>query len=88
MLLQPYTRVQIEVVRRLVEQQQLGLQEERACEREPHAPATRERRRGRLLLRFVKAEAREERSRPRLARLTPMRLEGIIHGDELLRERS
>jgi hypothetical protein len=73
--LQPDHRVEVEVVRRLVEEQQLGFEVKRAREREAHPPAPAQRRRRRLLLRRAEAEAREDRARARLRRLAAVLLE-------------
>ena len=80
--LQPDARVEVEVVGRLVEQQQLGAEEERACEGESHAPAARERCGGRFLLGRVEAEAGEDRARSRLARLASMSLKLLVHSNQ------
>mmetsp|Transcript_19691 Transcript_19691/g.58405 ORF Transcript_19691/g.58405 Transcript_19691/m.58405 type:complete len:447 (-) Transcript_19691:1023-2363(-) len=59
-LLQPQNRAQVQVVRRLVQQQQRGLNVERACERDAHAPAARKRLRRARLHHRREAEAVED----------------------------
>ena len=67
--LQPRGRLQVEVVRRLVEQQQVGLDEERGGERDSHAPAAGEVGERHLLHRLVDAEAGEQARSPRRCRV-------------------
>ena len=64
MIFQPRGGLEIEVVGRLVQQQQVGLDEERGGERDPHAPAAGEVRERRLLHRLVDAEAGEQARSP------------------------
>lgn len=54
-LLEPNTGVQIQVIRRLIEQHQVRLEEERAGERDAHSPTTREI--GELFLLHLRGEA-------------------------------
>jgi hypothetical protein len=56
-VLQPNHGVQVQVIRRLVQQQQVGLHEERAGQRDAHAPAAREVLRRPLLHLLGEAEA-------------------------------
>ena len=67
---QPCGRLEVEMVGRLVEQQQVGLDEEPGGERDPHAPTAGEAGERRLLHRLVDAEAGEQ---PRRARRRRMR---------------
>ena len=67
--LQPRGRLEIEVVGRLVQQQQVGLDEERGSERDPHAPAAGEVGERHLLHRLVDAEAGEQARSPRRCRV-------------------
>ena len=69
MSLQPRGRLEIEVVRRLVEQQQFRLEEEPSGERDPHAPAAGEVRERHLLHRLVDAEAGQQARSPRRGRV-------------------
>ena len=66
---QPCGRLEIEVVGRLVQQQQVGLDEERSGERDPHAPTAGEVRERHLLHRLVDAEAGEKARGPRRCRV-------------------
>ena len=59
-LAEPQRRFEIEMVGRLVEQQQVGLGEEHAGKRDAHAPAAREIRQRLLLHRVVEAEPGED----------------------------
>ena len=58
--LEPERAFEIEVVGRLVEQQDLGLEEQHGRERDAHAPAARQRAAGALLRFLVEAEAGED----------------------------
>ncbi len=62
---QPCGRLEIEVVGRLVQQQQVGLDEERSGERDPHAPTAGEVRERHLLHCLVDAETGEKARGPR-----------------------
>ena len=66
---QPGGRFEIEVVGRLVQQQQVGLDEERGGERDPHAPAAGELRQRHLLHRLADAETGEQARGPRRRRV-------------------
>ena len=66
--LEPERAFEIQVVGRLVEQQQVGLGKEHARQRHAHAPAAREGRTGLQLLVVVKAQPLEDRGRARLGR--------------------
>ncbi len=59
-ILEPHHRFEIEVVRRFVEQQQVGLREEERGERDAHLPAAREAVERALLHLFVEAEAEQD----------------------------
>ena len=61
MILQPQRAFQIEIVGRLVEQQQFGLGEQRGGERDAHAPAAGKFRARARLVGVGKSEAREDR---------------------------
>ena len=65
MLLQPERRLEVEVVGRLVEQQQVGRGEQRRGERHAHAPAAGEFAAGALLLGVGEAQAGEDFGRAR-----------------------
>ena len=65
MVLQPERAFEIEIVGRLVEQQQVGLREQRRGERDAHAPAAGEFGAGALLVGGGEAEAGEDRCRAR-----------------------
>ena len=67
--LQPHGGFEIEMVRRLVEQQQVGLGEQRGGERDPHAPSAGEARERHPLHRLVDAEPGEQPRRPRRRRV-------------------
>ena len=72
--LEPHRRLEIEMVRRLVEQQQIGLGEQQRRERDPHAPAAGEAVE-RLMLRLLgKTETGENARR---ARRRAMRVDGV-----------
>ena len=58
-ILEPHHRFEIEVVRRFVEQQQVGLREEERGERNAHFPAAREAVERALLHLFVETEAEQ-----------------------------
>ena len=64
--LEPQDRVEVEMVGRLVEQQQLARREQRARQVQPHAPAARQRVDRRRRLRRVEAQAGQQRARARL----------------------
>jgi hypothetical protein len=64
-VLEPQHRVEVEVVGRLVEQQQVGARRERLREVEAHAPAAREARDRVGVARVGDAQARQELGRPR-----------------------
>src|SRR5262249_13118331 len=64
-ILQPHRALEIEIVGRLVEQQQVGLGKQRGGKRHAHAPAAGKLRTGALLLGGIKSESREDRRRPR-----------------------
>ncbi len=66
---EPQRAFEIEIIRRLVEQQQIGLREENGRERDPHAPAAREFRQGTLLGGGIEAEAMEDRGGARRRRM-------------------
>jgi hypothetical protein len=72
--LQPNGRFEIEMVRRLVEQQQLGFGEQQRGERHPHAPAAGKRVELLMLRLFGKAEAGED---ARGTRRRAMRIDSI-----------
>ena len=63
MLLQPERAFEVEIVGRLVEQQQVGLREQRRGERDAHAPAAGKFRAGPLLVGGGEAEPGEDRGR-------------------------
>ncbi len=69
MILQPQRAFEVEVVGRLVEQQQIGLGEQRGGERDAHAPAAGEFRAGPCLIGGRKAEARQDRGGARRRRM-------------------
>ena len=60
MRFQPQRRFEVEIVGRLVQQQQVGLGEQRRRERNPHAPAAGEFGTGALLIGVGKAQAGED----------------------------
>ena len=64
-LLEPERPFEIEIVRGLVEQQQVGLREQHGRQRHPHPPPARELRTRTKLLNRIEAEARENLGRPR-----------------------
>ena len=64
-VLEPQARLEIEMVGRLVQEQQVGLGEQHGGERHAHAPAAGEAGQRPLLRRLVEAEAGEDRARPR-----------------------
>ena len=64
-VLEPQARLQIEMVGRLVQEQQIGLGEQHGGERHPHAPAAGEAGERLLLCLLVEAEAGQDRARPR-----------------------
>jgi hypothetical protein len=67
--LQPDRAFEVEVVRRLVEQQHVGAREQHRGQRHPHPPAAGEVRAGPRLRRRVEAEPVQDRRRPRLGRM-------------------
>ena len=69
MFLQPQRRLEVEVIGRLVEQQQVGRGEQRGRERDPHAPAAGEFAARALLLGMGKAQAGEDFGRARRRRM-------------------
>ena len=66
---QPQRRLQVEIVARLVKQQQVRLGKERARERDTCPPAAREGGTGALLRVMIKTETREDLRGPRLRRV-------------------
>ena len=62
---QPQHAFEVEIVGRLVEQQNVGRGEQHRRERDAHAPAAGELRQGTILRGFVEAEAGEDARRPR-----------------------
>ena len=64
-VLEPHHRVEVEMVRGLVEEQEVRAAHQRAREVEPHAPAAGEFRHWARLRRLVEPEAREQRLRAR-----------------------
>ena len=66
---EPQRGFEIEVIGRLVEQQQLGLGEEHAGKRDTHAPAAGEIRQRLILLVVVEAETREDAGGARFRRM-------------------
>ncbi len=62
---EPERALEVEIVRRLVEEEHVGLEEEHGRERDAHAPAARELAAGAPLGRRVEAEAGENASRSR-----------------------
>ena len=69
MILEPERAFEIEIVGRLVEQEQIGLGEQRRGERDAHAPAAGEFRQRALLLGVGEAEAGEDRGGARGRRM-------------------
>ncbi len=69
MLLEPERGLEVEVVGRLIEQQQVGLGKQRCCEPNAHAPATGELVAGALLIGMGEAEAGENGGRARGRRM-------------------
>ena len=69
MVVEPERAFEVEIVGRLVEQQQVGLGEQHRGERDAHAPAAGELRAGALLRRRVEAEAGEDRGGARRRRM-------------------
>ena len=67
--LEPERAFEVEIVGRLVEQEQVGLGEEQGGERDAHAPAAGKVRAGPRLRRGVEAEAGEDARRARLRRM-------------------
>ena len=65
-VLQPEGAFEIEIVRRLVEEQQVRLGEEHGCECHAHAPSAGEARSRALLRGLVESEAGKDAGRPRL----------------------
>ena len=72
--LQPHGSLEIEVVRRLVEQQEIGLGEQQRRKRDPHAPAAGEAVE-RLMLRLLRKTETGENARG--ARGSAMRVDGV-----------
>ena len=68
-VLQPQRAFEVEIVGRLVEQQQIGLGKQRRGQRDAHAPAAGEFRAGALLVGGGKAEAGKDRGRARRRRM-------------------
>src|SRR5262249_35865375 len=77
-VLEPRQRFQIEMVRRLVEQQQRGRHEEQPRQRGPHPPAAREFRQQPPELIAAEAESAENRSRLTLEAISAERLEAML----------
>ena len=71
---EPQRRLEIEMVRRLVEQQQVGLGEQQRRERHPHAPSAGECVERAMLRLLVEAEAGENARGPRRG---AMRIDGV-----------
>jgi hypothetical protein len=86
--LQPIDGRKVEVIRRLVEQEEIGRRKQQARESDPHPPPARQ-----CLQRLVEArlrdsQSRQDRPRPRFDLVTPHRLEAVaelaVRGRELL----
>jgi hypothetical protein len=73
--LEPLERVDVEVVRRLVEEQQVGLRGERATERRARELAARERRQRAVEVGVGEAEVVQDRGRPVAPRVAAAVLE-------------
>mmetsp|Transcript_47354 Transcript_47354/g.108961 ORF Transcript_47354/g.108961 Transcript_47354/m.108961 type:complete len:218 (+) Transcript_47354:1022-1675(+) len=76
-LLQPQHRVQVQVVGRLIEQQHVRADEERARERHAHAPAAGEGGRRALLVLLAEAEPAQDLGRARGRRVRLDRLQAL-----------
>jgi hypothetical protein len=85
-LLEPDERLEIEVVRRLVEQHRVGLHQQNARERDAHLPAARERAHVAVDHRWAEAQAREDLTGAALERVAAQLVEAGLHlaeaGDE------
>ncbi len=68
-LFEPQRRFEIEIVGRLVEQQEIGLGEQHRRQRHPHAPAAGELRAGTLLVGVGESEAGQDAGGPRRRRV-------------------
>ncbi len=77
-LLEPDHQFKIEMVRRFVEQQQIGLGKKQRRQGRAHAPAAGERRQRPMLRRLVKAQAREDAARPGRGGVAVDRLDAIV----------
>ena len=76
---------EVEIVGRLVEQQDLRLEEQHGGERDAHAPAARERAARALLRRFVEAETGEDLRRARRRRVRADVAEALVDGGDAVR---
>ena len=85
-LLEPVDGLDVEVVRRLVEQQDVGLPEEQARERDAHAPAAREGRERAPHLVLGEAQPGEDGGRARLDRVRVARREQLLRAREAVDE--
>jgi hypothetical protein len=83
-VLEPEHGIEIQVIRRLVEQQQVRAAHERLREVEPHAPAAGEAIDGLRLLYVAKAEAREQRRRAGTRAVAADRLEALVKEREVV----
>ena len=77
--LQPDRGLQVQVVGRLVEQQQVRLREQQRGQRHAHPPAAGEFAAGALLCRLVEAEAGEDPRRARRGRLGPDHGQALVN---------
>ena len=77
--LEPRERVDVEVVRRLVEEEEVGLHEERARQRDPHPPAAAVLARRLPLHVAVEAEAAQQLRGARLGVVRVQFLEPLVH---------
>ena len=82
MALQPDTGFQIQMVGRLVQQQQVGLREQQRCQGHPHAPAAGKRIAGTLLLAFGEPQpGKNARGARRCAMSVHIHQAGVNVGD-------
>mmetsp|Transcript_8617 Transcript_8617/g.27092 ORF Transcript_8617/g.27092 Transcript_8617/m.27092 type:complete len:399 (+) Transcript_8617:581-1777(+) len=86
-LLQPHTRLQVEMVGRLIQQQNVGLDEQRTRQRHAHAPATRHVLGGSVHHHLVEAQTVKDAASLDLERLRLHRLDAVHHVLQLVRVR-
>ena len=81
-LLQPQGGLEIEVVGRLVEQQQIGASKQESRQHDPHAPATRERVERALLGRVIEPEPVQDAGRPGRRAVRLLVLQAFVNLDD------